>query len=158
MGPDHTWTMSPSGPIGTVSLDPKDPGGPPFPAGSWSQKPERCSRVGPYEQTFLATIFERSRSYIGCQNAVRKSSSPVFALSDKVHQKSRGRKTRGCKGSPPERTCFHAFSPQKRITGVGLRFFMLFRAKKYPTSGKTTEMLYPYLLNCGNTIPGGVSK
>ena len=60
-----------------------------------------------------------------------------------VHKNLVGRKTHGCKGSPPKRTCFHAFSPEKRITAVGLRFFMFFLAKKYPTSGKTTEMLYP---------------
>ena len=57
------------GPIGTDPPDPRGTRSPLFPAGSGSQKLTRCSKTGPSGQTFLATIFERSRSYLGGQHA-----------------------------------------------------------------------------------------
>ena len=100
--------------------------------------------VGSDKMHWLSTVKDRpSGGYLRQKPQPRQGDLFSHFQTKSVHKTLVDRKTHGCKGSPPERTCFHAFSPKKRVNAVVIRFFMLFRAKKYPTLGKTKEILYP---------------
>ncbi len=118
----------------------------------WVQ-PKRtgCSQLW---MDLLAAIFARNRSLIGTHRGDLFSHFQTKS----VHKTPVDRKTHGCEGSPPKRTCFHAFSPKKCINAVVNGFSYFSVQKSIPRREKRQKCCILYLLNCGNTIPGGVSK